>query len=531
MGKIQVLDCTLRDGGYVNKWMFGDKYIGHIMTGLKDAQIDIIECGYLNEGGSVSDDSTNVKTIEQLERHIPFRRAEGTPSYVCMIDYGSYRMSSLPAKKADGIDGIRVAFHKKDMKGALEMCRDIQKKGYDVYIQPMVTLSYSDEEVLKLLQEVNKFCPKAVYIVDSYGSMRSEDLLRLFYLITHNLDKNIVIGYHSHNNLQLAYSNAKELVAVAGKRDIIIDASIFGMGRGAGNLNTELFIDFLNNIESGSYLIAPLLQVMDRVISQIYMLTPWGYSLPYYLSAVHNCHPNYASCLSKRNTLTVEDMDAIFSMLSKKKKNVFDRSYIETLYEEYMSKGGAAEEDLEKIEKVINGRDVLLVAPGKTVDKDEIRIRDFQKNNEVVTIAINSEFSGIDTDYIFVSNIRRFRELDKANYDKTIITCNIESEKVFAKVSYAELENEDLVIRDNAGIMALSLMRRLAVRRVFLAGFDGYSIAMNDNYASKALYLKMDEEFICNMNAGMKRAIEKIKEHLDIFFLTESKLDSCQNSN
>lgn len=526
MKKIQVLDCTLRDGGYINNWMFGEKYIQRIMDGLQDARIDIIECGYLSDQGAILYDSTNVRETEQFEKYIPRTKCEDLPSYVCMINYGDYRIDKLPDRKEGGIDGIRVAFHKKDMDEAILMCHEIQKKGYDVYIQPMVTLSYSDGEILEMLRRVNDIRPKALYIVDSYGSMRRRDLLRLFYLVTHNLDEKTIVGYHSHNNLQLAYSNAQALVEIAEKRNLIIDSSIFGMGRGAGNLNTELFIDFLNDFDEGRYNVAPLLKVMDNVISHIYMLTPWGYSLPYYLSAVHNCHPNYASYLAKKNTLTVENMDTVFSMIPEDKKNQMAESYAEALYQNYMNRGGKEEGDIEVIRQAVSDSSILLLAPGKTLGEDKAEILRFQSRNHVVTIAVNSDFQDFKTDYIFVSNIRRFEELDAGNYTKTIITDNIQSDHVFAKVSYQELENEDRLIKDNAGIMALSLLKMLGVKKVFLAGFDGYSAAMHDNYAAKSLYLSMDEDRVSEMNKGMKKAIFQLKRFMDIEFLTKSKLNS-----
>ena len=109
----------------------------------------------------------------------------------------------------------------------------------------MVSLSYTDEEFLDLIRRVNELEPYAFYIVDSFGMMKRKDLTRLFYLVEHNLNENIKIGFHSHNNMQLAYSNAQSLVDLHSDRELIIDASVYGMGRGAGNLNTELFVQYM----------------------------------------------------------------------------------------------------------------------------------------------------------------------------------------------------------------------------------------------------------------------------------------------
>ena len=127
-------------------------------------------------------------------------------------------------------------------------------------------MSYSDEEFLTLIKAANELKPYAFYIVDSFGMMNGRDLIRLFYMLEHNLDDSIKIGFHSHNNMQLAFSNAQQLVSIQTNREIIIDSTIYGMGRGAGNLNSELFIEYLNGISNSNYNIKPLLKIIDEIL-------------------------------------------------------------------------------------------------------------------------------------------------------------------------------------------------------------------------------------------------------------------------
>ena len=150
-------------------------------------------------------------------------------------------METIPDWDGSSVDGIRVTFHKKDMLPALEQCRRLKEKGYKTFLQPMVALRYTDAEYLELIRLANEVGPYAFYLVDSFGTMKRKDMLRFFYMIEHNLREDIVIGFHSHNNLQLAYANAQTLVDLQTSRSLILDSSIMGMGRGAGNLNSELF--------------------------------------------------------------------------------------------------------------------------------------------------------------------------------------------------------------------------------------------------------------------------------------------------
>ena len=151
-------------------------------------------------------------------------------------------------------------------------------------------------------------------------------------MVEHNLNENIWIGFHSHNNMQLAFSNAQELVNIQTNRNLIIDSSVYGMGRGAGNLNTELFVEYLNDNCGTEYNIKPLLKIIDDIINGFYQKNYWGYSLPNYISASHNAHPNYASYLDDKKTLTVENINEIFDMMDSEKSLEFDKEYICLLY-------------------------------------------------------------------------------------------------------------------------------------------------------------------------------------------------------
>lgn len=372
MSKIQVLDCTLRDGGYCNNCRFGFENERKIVHGLVEANIDIIECGFLMNTVEYDKDVTKFTSLDEVAKIIP-QNKEGK-TFVMLTDYGKYRPEDLPEYDGTSVDGLRIAFHKKDRVAALEECKAIKSKGYKVFVQAMVSLSYTDEEFLDLIRRVNELEPYAFYIVDSFGMMKRKDLTRLFYLVEHNLNENIKIGFHSHNNMQLAYSNAQSLVDLHSDRELIIDASVYGMGRGAGNLNTELFVQYLNDNADGNYDIKPLLSIIDEILNEFYQRNYWGYSLPNYLSASHNAHPNYAGYLDDKKTLTVENMNEIFDMMDEDKKVSYDKDYIEELYLRYMATGKSQEEHKTELIENLRGKTVLLIAPGKSSieEKDEM---------------------------------------------------------------------------------------------------------------------------------------------------------------
>ena len=178
MAGIRVLDCTLRDGGYCNEWRFGFENAAKITQALVDAGIDIIECGFLTDRVNYDRDTTKFTDITQAASIIPANRKG--KRFVVMVNYGEYSPEKLPEYDGSSVDGIRVAFHKRNVNDALKLCEGVKSKGYSLFVQAMVSLNYSDSEFLALIDKINTLMPEAFYIVDSFGTMNSKDLTRLF---------------------------------------------------------------------------------------------------------------------------------------------------------------------------------------------------------------------------------------------------------------------------------------------------------------------------------------------------------------
>lgn len=517
---LKVLDCTLRDGGYCNGWKFGKNNIKRIISDLVNARIDIVECGFITNKAGYDSDTSKFTKVEQIEEHLP--KADVTQKFVAMINYGEYEAEMLPDCKETKLDGIRVAFHKKNRNEALEFCKDIKEKGYQVFMQPMVALSYSDEEYIELIKSANELQPYAFYLVDSFGTMRRRDLVHYFALIEKNLDAGIEIGFHSHNNYQSAFSNALCFLEEGKDRNIIVDSSIYGMGRGAGNLNTELFLKHINDEWGTEYLIKPLIKCMDEVINSFYEKRPWGYSLPNYLSASHLAHPNYAIYLSQKNTLTLDAMDDIFSLMEKDKLLEFDANYAEELYIQYMSRSRINDGHIEEFLCEIKTRKVLLVAPGKSAAVKEKEIADFCEKENPVVISINHEYKGVQSDYIFVSNLRRYNLIPDDISARLLTTSNISVNRAFARFDFFSLINSSVSVKDNAGLMLIRLLMNSGVKEVYLAGFDGYSYSAKNNYENSEMTLSMDEKQVDILNKGVKAVLNEYRDNIQVHFLTKS---------
>lgn len=295
------------------------------------------------------------------------------------------------------------------------------------------------------------------------------------------------------------------------------------MGRGAGNLNTELFIEYLNENAGKSYLLKPILALIDEILNDFYQRNYWGYSLPNYISAAHNAHPNYAGYLDDKKTLTVEGMNEIFDMMDEEKKVSYDKAYIEELYLRYMTTGKVQEEHKNELRDRLAGKTILLIAPGKSSVIENKKIVNASKQNNTVTVSVNHEYSDNITDFIFLSNLRRFRELDESKKTKCIVTSNISAEGVYYQTKYRDLLNREESISDNAGLMAIKFFSLQGAEKILLAGFDGYSHDVRENYGNNEMAFVTRNAVLDAINTGMTKILKEYSRGIPIEFLTTPK--------
>lgn len=337
MENIRLLDCTLRDGGYINQWDFGEKTIKSIISRLIEAGTDIIEVGFLRNC-TWEKDKTLFSSIKDMKKILP--QNPGSTRFGAMILHDRYDIEKL--EPCDGtIPIIRVTFHDYDMGEGLAFCAKVKAKGYQLFVNPINIMGYSDQQLLQLLDRVNHLHPYGFSIVDTFGSMTGRELTRIYSLCENNLAKDIVLGLHLHENMAQSYSLAQSFLKIREQgRCCVLDASLNGMGRVPGNLCIELIMDYLNRHFGKSYDLDPVLDAIEESISPIKKQEPWGYMAEYFLSAKFNLHRNYAEYLLTKGSLSSRDMHRILQMIPKEKKSAYDREYIEDLYQQYEKTGG-----------------------------------------------------------------------------------------------------------------------------------------------------------------------------------------------
>lgn len=449
--------------------------------------------------------------------------------FAAMIAIGEKEIhpSKLQNCNHSGMCGIRLTFHKHEIKKALEWASIIMEKGYNVFMQPVGTISYSDKELLDLIEDMNQLKPYAFYIVDTLGSMSKNELLHIFYIIDANLNPQIHLGFHPHNNLQLAFSNAQELSRIHTPREIIIDASVYGMGRAAGNLPTELITQYINQNIEYKYDITTILDIYDKYISLIRKKYIWGYEVPYHIAASNRCHPNYAVYLMDKQSLRMKDIERIIVNIPKSQRITFDKRLIEQLYIEYQNNRINDDIVLSNLIALFKGKNLLLLAPGKTLHTECNRIVRYIEEIKPFVISVNFIDNKWKIDACFVNNRKRIETIemdDRPNRDiKLIATSNLWSKrKNIAYVDYYSYINQDEMVFDNVGLMLLKLLEKCGISEVTLAGFDGFKTKNDENYYDSNLILCINENNVEEKTNRITKQLFEFSKKMRISFLTSS---------
>ncbi len=470
---IRLLDCTLRDGGHIVQGNFGEIVIRNIIERLVEAGIDIIEVGFLwNQ--LCGTDIARYFSISDVKRILPDNH--GCSKFSLMADF----IDLEHLEPCDGtIEIIRLSFKRWRLDWGLKTAQILMDKGYKVFINPVNNNVYTDQQYIEVLQKVNKLHPYGFAIVDTFGVMRISDLLHRYYLVENNLSKDITIGFHLHENMGLAYSLAQCIIQNASpKRKIVVDGSLLGMGRVPGNLCIEQIVDYLNDQHGTDYAIEPIYDAIDDYIAPIKAKHPWGYAIPYALSAKYYLHRTYAEYLAGKNRLKTKDIQRILAQIPSSEAETYNEEYISKLYYDYMNVVYNDKSDKTQLGNEIGMYDrILVVAPGESIKSClKTIIEAVDEKTAVISVNFNLEFDGLESDYIFLTNTKRYDAIkDRKTQNKLIITSNLvrDIEKRDYTVSYNDLVYFGDDYCDDSTLMLINLLSKIGVKEINFAGFDG----------------------------------------------------------
>ena len=295
--QIKVLDCTIRDGGLINKWQFSDEIVRKVFLALSAAGVDYMEIGYKSSEKYFSREEHGAWkfcTEEDIKRIVG--DVVVTMKLSAMADIGRIDSEDIPQKKDSILDLIRVACYAKEVDKAIALAHECLDKGYEVTINLMAVSKVLEKDLDEALDDLSKSRVPVIYLVDSFGALYSEQI--------HFLAKKYFealpgkeLGIHTHNNQQLAFANTIEAIIAGVNR---LDATLYGMGRGAGNCPLELLLSFLKNPK---FDIRPLIEVIQEIFVPMKADIEWGYHIPYLITGVLNEHPRSAMKIMAQKTM------------------------------------------------------------------------------------------------------------------------------------------------------------------------------------------------------------------------------------
>lgn len=501
--KTEILDCSIRDGGYINNWRFESELVRESYRALSKSGVDYVEVGFRSSErhfDRADYGRWKFSTEEDLQKVT--ENIKGARIAV-MGDYGKIAPDDLIDRKNSCIDLVRVAVHKNNVFSAIDLLEKIKAKGYQVSLQCMAYNSYDDQERKNLHNVLGQTALDYVYVGDSYGSIFPFQIEQLFEpFIGLGTSK---VGFHPHNNIQMSFANTLEAIRIGVD---IVDTTIYGIGRGAGNLPTEILLSYFIAQGNGDYNVIPILNCIERYYLDLMKESPWGYQLPYMISGIFESHPSYSKELMRRMEYSMEDIWKSLEYIRKINPLGYDKSIIDNLIQKgFLDAGknrqaGGAKRSVTSIprEQPVDAvpyvnrypdREFLVLANGPSLKKNRKEISRFIDKYKPVTLGANFLGGLFEPDYHAFNNKKRFMShvSSASPGSRLLLGSNIPVEMIkeyvtreyetlhFRDVLEADFDIQNGVIMANCRTISVLLAGVAVVmgaKRIFLAGMDGY---------------------------------------------------------
>lgn len=491
---LKVLDCTLRDGGYYNEWDFEPEVVGSYLKAMGDAKIDYVELGLRNFTKPGFFGAFAFTTEEYLNRlDLPVG-----PKYGVMVDAKTILSSGLSINNAvdelfvdsaqSKIDLVRVAAHFHEVEQSGEIVKALKNKGYLVGFNLMQSAGKPFEVIAEKARLANSWAVLDVlYFADSLGNMDANEVKRIVNAIRQEWSGEI--GIHTHNNMARALDNSMVAKSLGVNW---IDSTITGMGRGAGNAQTENLLAVLSQ-DTDKYHPSSVYELAIKFFEPLQKKSGWGSNLMYFLGAQHNVHPTYIqNLLSDTHYGTDEIIGAIEYLKNLETSSSYDLAH----YKKALSSSGEFKtiSGSNELVGIAQDREVLLIANGPSLSKYLSDIEAYIKTRNPTVIAINvNELLNADLiDYYCISHNTKFlSEKDKYNTlrkpliipkhrfsDEELMV--LEGKKVVDFGVEVELEQYKtqatscVIPFDLTTAYALSVAKISGSYNITLVGFDGY---------------------------------------------------------
>ena len=554
--KVKMLDCTIRDGGYLNNWRFDLKLVRELYRAHSRSGVDFVEIGF-----------RSTDKYFDPKRYGPWRFTPEAllsevvagisgPAVSLMVDFGKVDIEDIPDRKNSIASMYRVAVHKDKAHQAIGFCNAIADKGYIASIQLMGIANYTEDDFSQILGALRNSKIDYVYFADSYGSLLPSDIKSIIERLTITGKK---IGFHAHNNLQLGFANTLEAINCGIN---IVDGTVYGMGRGAGNLPIEILLSYLEKTSAKNiYNTLPVLDIIDRYMLDLHKDLKWGYDLSYMLSGMFEVHPYYSKIMVDYREYSVEDILRTLETVKEMKPIGFKKPILDSIIRcgfvgiPISQKDSKSDfdsvpvQDLSEFEQVPyldrhSGRDFLVLANGPTLKEKKEQIDKFIKKYNPVVIGANYLGELFVPHYHAFGNKKRFIDyVDTVDAGSDILISSIFSDEFVKKYTDRKYEfiqhlpqlstDFDLingVIMTNCrtiSILSVAVSIAMGAERIFIAGMDGYKQV--DSYMKRSVhfYKEPDEPEAFEMLMEKHNWNERLLKQIDNYLISNNKDGLC----
>ncbi len=533
--KTKLLDCTIRDGGHLNGWNFTPECVRASYYAAVKAGADYFEIGYRfknpkPEWGLFAkcDDNMLLNLI--------------TPNPKCkislMIDAGKSDADEFREcnSKLTPISLVRVATYPQKLEEAFDLCEKLHKKGYNLFLNLMAISEFKEEDFDKIKHWPNKSILDAICFADSFGSFIPDDIEKYYNKLKSLGFKNI--SFHSHNNLQLAFANTLKAIDL---NFYSVDASIYGMGRGSGNLPAEIITGYLSKTGNQKYNPVAYIDVIERFYLKFTQTTPWGYRIQSLIGGLKNIHPYYVNGLYEKKSFTINEIwtaadlvkkyapisfssDNLNNVLSDKFVN-YDDIKIKDKLAVLPEKDAFSQGNVE-FKNLYKDRNFMIIANGSSIKENQEVIKRFIREKDCVVIGTNFLENLYDTDFHCFVNRKRFLKyintvhstlLLPSFFGKELVKENTTNKVMYFDTKLSDNITDNLFENDthiykylNVAISAIYCAYQMGAKAIYAVGIDGFG-----KNGEKFEYFYKEDDFYNNKEYLMK-AYQELSESLDI---------------
>ena len=488
-----VLDCTLRDGGYYNDWNFPLDVARKTIASLHSAGVDIIEIGLKSAADNQCSGLFKYCNEDYLDFLLEFSGARfsfmlNVKEFIVDGKLDHSGLEKIIRSRPDSVFSMcRLAAHYSDIELVGEFFQYFTEKGYEVGINLMGISLLSETKIQHAMLIVEQLGPTVFYVADSFGSMVPEDISRLIHLLKKHYSGDI--GIHTHDNQGLAFANSLRAIDEGVE---YIDATITGMGRGAGNLSTEQILLWLQNkgVSADQYHSGSILEIINDYFDPLKSEYKWGFNYVYMLSGLNNIHPVYCMDLCDGNKFSMSQISEILQNISTSNRASFDRGVLDASMNQYATSNSGNSNLLPNFNPAEHQTDhasCLIISTGPDVNLYQQAIGNLVNRQKLPIIECND--SSVADQFperisVFMNRMRMLELVGKkTGLANTIVTGESHFEELpdatvmhyDYQIGEFDITDQKLTLPDfEAGQFAIGIALTLGYRKLYLAGFSGY---------------------------------------------------------